>query len=236
MIDIHCHILPDIDDGAADLQTALEMARMASESGVTDLVATPHFHAPEQIGPIRQCYARFAKSLRDAQIPLRLWPGAEVLCLPSTPQLATEGQLPTLGPGKYVLSEFYFDESFAYMDQMLADIAGCGYRIVVAHPERYDAIQHDPSRLRRWAMEGYVFQMNKGSVLGDLGARAQTAANDILAMGLAHLIASDAHGCLRRTPHMTGLAKWVEEHCDERYGDILLYENPRRVLLGKDMV
>ncbi len=240
MIDIHCHILPGIDDGAPSDSISLDMARMAAQSGVTDIVATPHFDgdsdAPERIEVIRCSYTRLARLLEQERIPIRLHSGAEVLCLPGTPELAQKGLLPTLGAGKYVLAEFYFDEDYYYMDQMLADIASAGYKIVVAHPERYSAIQRDPSRLRRWAREGYVIQLNKGSVLGNFGSRPESAANHILGMGLAHLIASDAHGSHSRTPHMGELAAWVEERCDPDYGKILLHENPRRVVLGKPMV
>lgn len=240
MIDIHCHILPDFDDGASSLEESLEMARMAYLSGVTDIAATPHFRGcaqeTELMEPIRRRFDSLSEALREEQIPIRLHPGAEVLCLPETPLLASQHQLPTLGSGNYVLTEFYFDESYAYMDQMLSEIALYGYRIVVAHPERYAAIQQDPSRLRRWARQGFVLQLNKGSVLGAFGHRPEQAANEILGMGLAHLIATDAHSCHSRTPHVTTLREWVGQFCDDDYAQILLEENPRRVLEGADMV
>lgn len=237
MIDIHCHILPHVDDGSSSMDESLEMARMASLSGVTDIVATPHFAGePEQIGKIREKLRLLEQRLRQEQIPVQLHPGAEILCLPGLPELAARHQLPTLGQGEYVLVEFYFDESYAYMDGMLTDIASAGYQIVIAHPERYAVIQRDPLLLRRWVRQGYLLQLNKGSVLGKFGPRAERAANDILAMGLAHLIASDAHGCHSRTPHMGALEQWVRECCDQRYAKILLEENPRRVLQGKGPV
>lgn len=240
MIDIHCHILPDVDDGAADMAEALEMARMAARSGVTDIVTTPHFRGEVEQLFLRDSIDRRFRVLRDAlareEIPVRLHPGAEVLCLPETGALAARYQLPTLGDSGYVLIEFYFDEAYAVMDQALAEIAECGYKIVVAHPERYGAIQRDPLRLERWARFGYVLQLNKGSVLGAFGHRPEQAANEILELGLAHLFATDAHSCDGRTPHVGMLRRWVEECCDERYAKILLEENPRRVLQGRPMV
>ena len=236
MIDLHCHILPQIDDGAASMEDALQMARMACASGVTEIVVTPHFtgreHAKEQIQRIEEKRVALEQCLNQERIDLKLHPGGEVLCLPDTPELAARHELPTLGTGNYVLAEFYFDESYSYMDQMLQDISDHGYKLVVAHPERYHAIQRDPGRLERWSRNGYLFQLNKGSVLGKFGSRAELAANDILAMGLAHIIASDAHGCRTRTPHMGVLAQWVRERCDRHYARILLEENPRRVLKG----
>lgn len=240
MVDIHCHILPDFDDGAANLDEALEMARMAYRSGVTDVAATSHFMGTieglERLPLMRQRYTELMLAIRKADIPLRLHPGAEVLCTPQTPELAHMGKLPTLGTGNYVLAEFFFDESFDFMDTMLADIAAEGYRIVVAHPERYGAVQHDPRLMQRWARLGYVLQMNKGSVLGSFGSSAKHTANALLDLGVAHLFASDAHSYHSRTPHMSQIRQWVEGHCDERYAQILLERNPRRILEGRAIV
>lgn len=240
MIDIHCHILPDYDDGADDLEESLEMARMAVFSGVSHIFATPHFNGElaelEQLPLIERQFQVLSAALKQASIPLTLHPGAEILCLPETVALADSRQLPTLGETNYVLTEFYFDESYAFMDETLLHLLHCGYKPVVAHPERYDVIQRDPPRLHRWARQGCVIQLNKGSVLGNLGARAEAAANEILAMGMAHLFASDAHGCHSRTPHMGQLCQWVEECCEEEYAAILLEENPQRLLRGLPMV
>lgn len=239
MIDIHCHILPDFDDGASNLEEALEMARMAYFSGVTDIIATPHFRGEPESVEKRQLinlrYRELAAALRQNEIPIRLYPGAEILCLPDTPELAAQRQLPTLSGTNYILTEFYFDESFAFMDGMLEELAGCGYRPVVAHPERYGAIQHDPYLLKRWSRLGYALQLNKGSILGAFGSRPEQAANEILAMGLADMFASDAHSCHSRTPHIGALLQWAEEFCDPRYTKILLEKNPLQLLLGRPM-
>lgn len=240
MIDIHCHILPDFDDGAESLEEALDMARMAAATGVTDIVATPHFQGEPgtlELLPLMQRQFRVLSSaLTQAHIPVQLHPGAEVLCLPDTISLAVAHQLPTLAGTNYVLSEFYFDESYSFMDETLSEIADCGYKPVIAHPERYDVIQRDPRLLHRWARQGFVIQMNKGSVLGSFGSRVEQTANEILAMGLAHLFASDAHGCHSRTPHMAALQQWVGELCEPEYAAILLEKNPRRLLNGRPMV
>ena len=109
MIDIHCHILPDVDDGANDQMDALNMARMAALSGVTDIAATPHVmgdeSAPERMAEIRQKFLQMKDLLKKEEMQIRLHPGAEVLCLPGTPVLAARHQLPTLGRGNYVLAE-----------------------------------------------------------------------------------------------------------------------------------
>lgn len=236
MIDIHCHILPDLDDGAASLDESLEMARIAAYSGVTDIIATPHFRgepeAMEMKEEIDRRYRDLCGALERWNIPIRLHQGAEVLCTPQTPILARQGVLPTLGNSRYVLTEFYFNESYGFMDSCLQKLATYGYIPVVAHPERYDTFQWDPEQLRPWVDRGYVFQVNKGSVLGSLGFRAEQTAHELLELGLVHLFASDAHRCNTRTPHMEGLRRWAEEFCDPECAHILLTENPGKILDG----
>lgn len=239
MIDIHCHILPEIDDGSTCLEESLDMAQIAVQSGVTDIIATPHFRGEqeslEQKDRFLRRYEKLKTALAHEGSPLKLHLGAEILCLPETVELAKNRQLPTLAGTDYVLTEFFFDESFEFMDRMLEQIAACGYRIVVAHPERYDAVQFQPDRLEKWARQGYVLQVNKGSILGNLGRGAEQTAGALMEMGLVHLFASDAHSCRQRTPHMGQIARWAQTYCMPEYAHILLHENPRRVLRGKDM-
>ncbi len=241
MIDIHCHILPGFDDGAADLREAQIMAAMAADSGVDGIVATPHFRgtadtARQDVAVIDRLFEALHQEFTQADLPLTLYKGAEILCLPETPELAVKGLLPTLAGTRYLLTEFYFDEDFDSMSERLAELAACGLVPVVAHPERYGAIQRDPRRLFDWFDTGYVLQLNKGSVLGAFGPRVQQAAAFMLDNGIAHLIASDAHGVDQRTPHMEALRDHLEEHYDPEYIRILLRRNPRRLVEDRPMV
>ena len=240
MIDIHCHILPEFDDGASSPDEAVAMARMAAASGVTALVATPHFPGKrsslQRIGTLLNRYEWLRRAVRAEGIPLRIYPGAEILCLPETPALAKQKALPTIGNSSNLLTEFFFDESFSKMDNMLCALADCGYTPVVAHPERYNAIQADPALLKRWCEKGYVLQLNKGSILGSFGPEPQDAAMAALDMRLAGLIASDAHGASQRTTHMGTLQQWLEENISREYCSVLLERNPARLLAGRQTI
>lgn len=240
MIDIHCHILPEFDDGASNPEEAIAMAHMAAISGVTAIVATPHFpgklSSMEQIPPMMERYEWLCRAVRAQRIPVTIYPGAEILCLPETPELAARKILPTIGQTPYLLTEFYFDESFREMTQLLHAIAHHGYIPVIAHPERYHVIQEDPGLLQQWHRSGYVLQLNKGSILGSFGPDPAGTAAAALEMGLAHLVASDAHSAQRRTPHMGPLWLWMEENCDPEYAQLLLERNPARVVSGKNIL
>ncbi len=240
MIDIHCHILPSFDDGSADLDESLAMAQIAATSGTRGIIATPHFRGEEaslaMLPKLLSRYRRLESALARTGIPVTLYPGAEVLCLPQTLRLARQHELPTLADTNYLLVEFYFEEPQAYMDDMLAALADCGYRIVVAHPERYAAVQRDPLIASGWFRRGYVLQLNKGSLLGAFGPKVHYTAATLLEDGLVHLIASDAHSIARRTTDMRPLRQWLSQECPEAYSRILLEENPRRLVSGETLL
>ena len=240
MVDIHCHILHNYDDGAASLSESLEMARMAADTGVTDIVAMPHFTGKtasvQDLPTLSERFQELTQAILREQIPITLHCGAEILCTEETVELAAEKRLPTIGTTKYFLTEFYFDEDLDFMDEMLLRLSEAGYTPIVAHPERYDAIQYDPRILEHWFHRGYVLQLNKGSILGAFGRRAERTAHSILRAGLAHVIASDAHSATHRTPHMEGLYHWLERHLDPAYVKILTEENPRRIIKGEPLV
>ena len=240
MTDIHCHILPKIDDGASSAEEAVRMAGMAYESGVTAIAATPHFYgAPdslELLPLITEKLKLFRSALSDEGIPLLVYGGAEILCVRETVELAKRKALPTLGAGKYVLCEFYFDESALTMEAILDSFMGEGYIPVVAHPERYEAIQADPLRLGRWFEKGLILQINRGSILGRFGSSSERTAHFLLSRGLAHVIASDAHSSRMRTPHMADVRRFALENLGAEYTSVLLSENPSRILRGRAVV
>lgn len=235
MVDIHCHILPCVDDGAESLEDAVEMARMAADSGVEAIIATPHCNLPgaeekNYISPaLQRSFLALARAVKEADIPVSILPGAEVLCTPEVPELLRQGKLLTLAGSRYLLLEFFFDEDLEYMDDMLCAVARQGFVPVIAHPERYETVQRIPRVIERWFRSGYVIQLNKGSILGRLGRRSGQAAAWILSRGLAHVVASDAHSPLMRTPQMGELTEFLLQVCHPEYVDILLRDNPRRI-------
>ena len=240
MVDIHCHILHKYDDGSGSLSESVAMARMAADTGVTHIVVTPHFKGNadslRSLATLVDRYRELQQAIQRENIPITLHLGAEILCTEETLQLARRKLLPTISTTNYFLTEFYFDEDLDFMDDMLKNLTKAGYTPVVAHPERYTAIQHDPRILEHWFRQGYVLQLNKGSILGAFGRRAEHTAHTILRAGLAHVIASDAHSATHRTPHMEGLYRWLDHHIDPEYARILTEENPGRIIKGEPLV
>lgn len=235
MIDLHCHILPGVDDGAASEEESCIMAQMAVDSGVTLAVATPH--CDPRCGfdnfltdSLKERFYRLEDTLKEMGIPLSIQTGMEVFVTPETPRHLREGRLLPLGRSHYLLTEFAFDGSAAFAQRMLEELQDQGVRPVVAHPERYRFIQQDPERLFRWLDQGFVLQLNKGSFFGRFGRAAARTAHWCLQEGCIHLIGSDAHSPYQRTPRLSEIHEYISEQVSQETADLLLEENPRRIL------
>ena len=237
MIDLHCHMLPCVDDGAATEEEALLMAHVAVDSGVTDVALTPHCNVPGQFDNYRDqrleaCFLRLETLLRQECIPLRLHRGMEVFATPELPHLLDDGLLLTLGGSRYLMVEFAFGESPWFADELLRQIRRRELIPVVAHPERYYFIQDEPRHLLHWANEGCVLQLNKGSFFGMFGRHAAKAAHWCLDCGCLHLIGSDAHSPYRRTPRLNDIYDLVADTVSPETAQLLLQENPAAILSG----
>lgn len=235
MIDLHCHILPGVDDGAATPEESCRMAQMAADNGVTALVATPHCNLPGWrenylSRELRDRFLDLARLIKEREIPLRLHTGAEVFVTSEVPRLIREKKLLTLAGSRYLLVEFDFEESGVFAERMLDAIRAEGLIPVVAHPERYAFVQEDPHCLHRWTRKGFVLQLNKGSLLGAFGRRARQTAFWCLDEGCVHLIGSDAHSPYRRTPRLSEAWDLVADYAIPEIADFLLQENPERIL------
>ncbi len=196
MIDIHSHILPDVDDGAETLAESLEMAHQAVAGDTTDLVCTSHSAEWFEIGPLPVMQAQvdtLQAALDAAAIPLKLWAGMEIFLTPDTPRHLAEGRAWTLAGSRYVLVEVPYTPWPIYAEQTLFDLQLAGYTPILAHPERYTAIQHDPNLLYRLAERGILAQVTTGAFFGHFGEPTRRCAITLCEHGLVQILASDAH-------------------------------------------
>lgn len=233
MVDIHCHILPGLDDGAADLDEALLMARIAWGGGTKTIIATPHFGGsgdsatpPAILAAVQQ----LREALQAAGLPLTVLPGMELLCTSRLEEILEKKEYLTLAGSRYLLTEFYFDTDAASMNRMLQLIARRDLVPVIAHPERYDAVQLEPSLVEDWMDKGYAVQLNAGSLLGHLGSAAQRTARLLAREGLALAVASDGHSPDLRSPRLNGARDYLEERICVACAQDLLQDGPRLIL------
>ena len=235
MVDLHIHILPGIDDGAKSLKEAVEMARMSAAGGVRAICATSHgdfsFYEPEEYLRIyERRLEEFRHALKVEQIPLEVHRGMELMVNESLLKAGGKGPLPGYGGGRCLLAEFFFDISGSRALQWTEELLAMGYRIVLAHPERYDFANRRPELLEEFARRGVILQVNKGSILGELGRRAARTADWLLGRGLAGAVASDAHDPALRTPDLEETARILDLYYGSNASRILLERNPGRIL------
>ena len=223
MIDLHSHILPDVDDGAATLEESLEIARAAVADGVEALAATPHVRAdyPTRAETMERLVVTTQEALRRARIPLRLLPGGEI-SLDFIAGLAAD-ELRRFGLGgnpDYLLLEFPYGGWPLNLETMVFGLRAQGITAVIAHPERSAAVQAAPERLRAAIEAGALVQLTASSLTAGSRASSRLAARALLDLRFAHLIAGDAHAPhVRRAGMMEaaaalgdeGLARWLTE-------------------------
>jgi len=204
MIDIHCHILPGLDDGAQTMEEAVAMARTAVEDGITTMVATPHYWEgmfTPTAQEVRRAVGDLQDRLADEGILLKLLPGHEVMMGTKVPERLRKGDLLTLGDGgEYLLIELPVFDIPMCTEQVLFEVMSLGVTPILAHPEKNAGIQQDPALLARIVERGCLVQMDADSLArGRWGGTARFAAR-LLKAGLVHLIASDGHSSRQRPP------------------------------------
>jgi protein-tyrosine phosphatase len=203
MIDLHCHIIPGIDDGAASVEMALDMARAFVADGVAAVACTPHilpglYHNTG--AQIREATAWLQGVLDAERIPLHLVTGADNHVVPGFVEHLRSGHLLTLGDSRYVLVEPPHHTLPARLDEFFFGIQVAGYVPILTHPERMGWIKSNYSLIQQLARTGVWMQITSGSITGAFGRGAQYWSERMLGEGLVHIIATDAHDTQRRPP------------------------------------
>jgi len=231
--DIHTHILPGLDDGARYRKTALDMMRVAAESQTGHIIATPHF-IPGKSEVLPQSICDSCNELQsladDNGLNLRIYPGCEVFISPELPDLYDASLICTLGNSRYILVELPMMSVPPYTESVLYKLQLKGLTPIMAHPERNREIMKKPDILKEMMERGILVQMNTGSLAGIHGREVERFARRLLAGGLVHFIASDAHSTGVRKPDLRKAAVFVEEEYGKELADLLLVENGLAVL------
>ena len=201
MIDIHSHIIPYMDDGAADMDEALAMARMAVAEGITRIIVTPH-HANGQYnnpaGTVNQAVEELRLQLAKHHIPLTLYPGQEIRLYSRLIEDWEGGLLLPLAQSPYILIEFPSARVPERTKEYIHELQMLGLIPVLAHPERNKELMNHPGLLRELVDSGVRGQVTTHSLTGSFGKAIQKAAFGMCREGLIHFVASDAHNIRQR--------------------------------------
>jgi protein-tyrosine phosphatase len=203
LIDLHSHVLPGLDDGPASLDDAVALAEAAARAGTTVMVATPHVSAawPGNTAPrILAAVEAFGAVLKKRGVDLQVLPGAEVSMTIATELSDAELGALTLGAGPWLLVDC--SSASGDYEAALSMLAMRGQRLLIAHAERCVAFQRDPELVERLVNGGVLCSITASSFSGRFGRHARALAHDLLERGLAHNVASDAHGLPERSPEI----------------------------------
>ncbi len=231
MVDIHCHLLYGVDDGAKSLDIARQMLSDAAAQGITDLILTPHYRQGMFVYDPKAITAAFDVLYDEArQRKIRIHPGCEYHVDDEMVTNLRSGRCHTLADGDYVLAEFSHASTFPMIHNSLETLLASGFIPVMAHVERCDVFIEDPLLLNECRSMGAMTQINANSVLGLDGVKAKKVTARILKADLADVIASDSHNMTDRRCRM----EQCRNHIAKEYGwDLawkLLTENPLLIL------
>ena len=237
-IDIHCHILPNIDDGSVNIVESMKMASIAEADGTEAIIATPHQLGTNfgvTVDKIRNGVACIKAELESNRIGVSILPGADVRIDPELPKLLKQGKVLTLADrGKHVLLELPHDTYYP-LDQLLKSLRKQGLVGILSHPERNRGIMSDPDVMWDVIEAGGLLQITAASLNGTFGSSCQEIAELAVNEGLIHFIASDAHDTKHRPFGMRNAFDTICDMAGEKLADLVCCENPARVFDGDDV-
>lgn len=233
LIDLHCHILPGIDDGAADLSVSLRMAQRFVADGVSIAACTPHIlpGVYHNTGPqIREAVDDLQRALDLEGIPLQLVPGADNHIVPDFVAGLNSGRLLSLAGSRYVLVEPPHHVAPVRLEDLFFSLMVAGFVPILTHPERLSWIRTHYAVLQRLVRAGVWMQITAGSLTGAFGSKAQYWAERMLDEGCVHLLATDAHDTERRPPVLSGGLARAADRIGTVAAEHLVVTRPRGVI------
>lgn len=234
MIDLHFHLLPGIDDGPATVDEASEMCRLAAAEGCEAIVATPHQRHPNWWNTDRRELESLRRQVEEEIGPLpKLLLGAEIRVgsglLEDLDHLTDSGLLPLAG-SRYLLLELDRYGVGPDPEWLVHELRLAEWRPIFAHPELIPVFADDLELMQSLAGMGALFQVTAMSITGDFGSRVQKTVERMIDLGLAHFLASDAHGIEWRPPGLEEARSLIAERWGEKLAERLTRDNPRAVI------
>ena len=235
MIDIHSHLIPNVDDGSFSLENSLKYLKIMAELGVETLVLTPHFISDslEKFDDIDRNFKILVSSAQEKSIEMNLILAKEVLLYPTIVEDIEKYKLNISGTN-YILVETNFQEFPNFFDETLYKLLKNGYRPILAHPERYIDIINNVELAADLMHRNILLQINSGSFFGLYGRKVKQTVIKLLRNGYCHFIAGDFHGH-ENNYSLKFAVEYIRRNIDDFSANLLAKENPATMLQNKDI-
>lgn len=232
MIDIHSHIIFNVDDGPSSLKKSIKMVQTAERLGVKHIIATPHYNnLLSSTDKIVENFSILSSRMADCDVQLHI--GYEVLVSPFTIEKVKLLKTKTLDHSNYILFELPFDHIPEYIDKLLYEFHAEKIIPILAHPERYRTFVKDFNSFINFIEKGCLAQIDAGSIIGEFGKEAKQFAKKLLKLNLAQFVASDAHCTEHYTNWYLPAYNQVKRWAGEEYANQVFNENAKKILLNK---
>ncbi len=206
MIDIHSHILPKVDDGSNSIEMSISMAKQYIESGIKEVIATPHFIEDsfnKDLKANKKALEYLNEQLKNNNIPLKVYLGNEIYASMTTIEDVISGKASSLNNSKYILMELPMYDIPIYFEDLIYGLLLKGYTPIIAHPERNSRIMDEPNILYNFIEKGALAQLNLPSLEGMYGKSVQSCAKILLEHKMIHFVGTDAHTNRTRSPKVS---------------------------------
>lgn len=237
LFDIHCHILPGVDDGSQTMEDTIAMLQCAVKDGITDIIATPHYHLGRKISDydkIEKAYQDTVAIINSHNLPLKLYLGNEVFCSDNAIKDVTDKKAHTMNSTRYVLLEFHPSHSYREIWHGAHAAISNGFIPIVAHVDRYPALVEDIERIEELINLGCYIQVNTAGIMGDEGFRVKQFCKKLLKDEFVHFVATDAHRPTgKRIPKLKKCADYIKRKYGIDYARAIFETNPNCVLVDK---
>lgn len=237
-LDMHCHILPGVDDGSRSMDMSMAMLDFAYEEGIRAIILTPHYHGgyvETERTVIDETFEELNKHSRKLHPDLKLFIGNEIYYYPSVPEWIEEGRVHTLADSDYVLLEFSTPVEKRELLEAVQNLCSHGYYPVLAHVERYDCLVRDPFYVGELIDNGAYIQVNSRTVTGEGGMKIKHFVKRLLKEEWIHFIGTDAHSMGGRKPEIADCADYIIRKCSEEYAAGILYANAVNIIKNRPL-
>ena len=228
LVDIHCHILPNVDDGSDSFESTIKMLKIAKDEGITRMIATPHFKkGHHNVSPeaAEKLLEEIRTKAENEGISLKFYLGNEVMYFSDVEEVFDEEKIGRINGTDNLLVEFYPDDEYSRIRRGIETLQSMGLTPVLAHAERYLELRKDISKIEHLKTVGAVITVNASSVTGDAGFLTKQFIKGLLRRKLVDMIGTDAHDTSNRAPRMKKCAEYLYSRYDEEYADRILFKN-----------